>query len=168
MISTGRATGSITVSGIDLTAGYTIKAGSSRIDLSANGTYLLTYRERVTPMAPPVDHRNLPGYPVALRGRASVGWSRGPLNALIAANGVSHYRDLSGNRIKGWTTCDLQLGYKPGGDHGWARGIELSLAVQNLFNRSPPFYDSFVGAGYDAANADALKRFVSLQLTKRW
>lgn len=47
-------------------------------------------------------------------------------------------------------------------------GLEIDLSGQNLFDQTPPFYDSTQGVGYDAANADATGRFVAIQLTKRW
>ena len=40
--------------------------------------------------------------------------------------------------------------------------------MQNLFDRAPPFYDAPEGVAYDAANANVMGRFVSLQLTKAW
>lgn len=161
-------TGRILTSGIDLTVRYSLTKGGNRFDLGLNGTYVLNYRERVTPLAPPVEQLDRAGYPVALKGRATAGWSRDPLSGQIGTNHVNRYHDLAGNRIKAWTTVDFQLGYKAQAGGGWAEGFEVSIAVQNLFNRSPPFYDSPVGAGYDAANANALKRFVALQLTKHW
>jgi len=161
-------TGKVDVTGIDLTLGYEIPAGSNRFQLSANGTYLLHYREQVTPTSPTIDERDRVGEPVDLRGRLGLGWTRGSANAELGLNYVAPYHDLAGNRIASWTTVDLELGYTIPKDHGAASGLEIALAATNLFDEAPPFYDSPVGAGYDAANADALGRFVSLQLTKRW
>ncbi|WP_336605050.1 hypothetical protein [Phenylobacterium aquaticum] len=47
-------------------------------------------------------------------------------------------------------------------------GLSVALNVQNLADTAPPFYDSPQGVGFDAANADPLGRYVSVQLTKRW
>ena len=51
---------------------------------------------------------------------------------------------------------------------GLLAGTGLTLTVQNLFDRAPPFYDAPEGVAYDAANANVMGRFVSLQLTKAW
>ena len=51
---------------------------------------------------------------------------------------------------------------------GLLDGTAVSLTVQNLFDRDPPFYDAPEGIAYDAANANVLGRFISLQLTKAW
>jgi outer membrane receptor protein involved in Fe transport len=161
-------TGKVDVSGIDLTASYEIPAGSSRFDVTANGTYLIHYREQVTPTSPAIDKRDRVGEPVDLRGRLGLGWTRGAASAELGLNYVAPYHDLVGDRIASWKTVDLELGYTVPKDHGAASGLEIALAATNLFAAAPPFYDSPIGVGYDATNADALGRFVSLQLTKRW
>ncbi|SDA36913.1 TonB-dependent receptor [Sphingomonas sp. NFR15] len=161
-------TGKVDVSGIDLTARYMLPIGANEITLSGNGSYLLHYREQVTPTAMSVDRINRVGQPVDLRGRLSVGWSQGALNAQFGLNYVAPYHDLVGNPINAWKTLDLQLGYRAPEGSGALEGVAIALSAQNLLDRAPPFYDSPVGVGYDAANADALGRYVSVQLTKRW
>lgn len=161
-------TGKVDVSGIDIAASYTLPVGTGALTLSGNGSYLLRYREQVTPTSTPVDRINRVGQPVDLRGRVSVGWQRGGANALVGVNYVAPYRDPLGKPIHAWTTVDLELGYSVPQKAGALGGISVAVAVRNLFDAAPPFYDSPVGVGYDAANADALGRYVSLQLTKRW
>ncbi|BBD02267.1 hypothetical protein YGS_C2P0280 [Sphingobium sp. YG1] len=161
-------TGETDVSGLDLSARYAVERGDDRFDVSLTASYLFRFRERQTPTATSVDQRNIVGKPVDLRGRFAVGWSHGPFDTLIAANYVERYHDRVGNRISAWTTFDLQLAWKPKGDRGWLSGTTIALVAQNLFDRDPPFYDSSAGLGYDAANASAQGRFVSLQLTRRW
>lgn len=161
-------TGRILTSGIDMNVRYSLTAGANRLDLGLKGTYVLQYREKVTPLSPAVDELDRAAYPVAFRGRGTAGWSRGPFSGQVGVNYVNRYHDLAGKRIGSWTTVDLELGYTAPATSGWAKGFTASLSVQNLFDRAPPFYDSPVGAGYDAANASALMRFVALQLSKRW
>jgi outer membrane receptor protein involved in Fe transport len=161
-------TGRILTSGIDVSVHYRLTAGANTFDLGVNGTYVLKYSERVTPLSASVDELDRAAYPVAFKGRATAGWSRGPFSGQVGVNYVNRYHDLAGSRIRAWTTVDLELGYTAPATSGWAKGLEASISVQNLFDRAPPFYDSPVGAGYDAANASALMRFVALQLSKRW
>ena len=89
------------------------------------------------------------------------------MSASLAVNYQSQEKDLAGKTIDSWTTTDLQLGWTSDRE-GPLGGLTLALSVQNLFDTPPPFYDSPAGIGFDAANADPLGRFVSLQLTKRW
>jgi outer membrane receptor protein involved in Fe transport len=43
------------------------------------------------------------------------------------------------------------------------------LGINNAFDENPPvFLSNLFGLGYDAANSDAIGRFVSLRLTKSW
>ncbi|UAK25467.1 TonB-dependent receptor [Sphingomonas nostoxanthinifaciens] len=161
-------TGRLDVSGLDLSAHYAIDAGANRFDLAATGSYMLRDRQQVTPTSASVDQRNRVGEPVDLRGRLSGGWTRGIATTTVGLNYVAPYHDLVGNRIDAWKTVDLVIGVAPQDGHGPLHGLELAIVASNLFNAAPPFYDSPIGLGYDATNADALGRFVSLQLTKRW
>lgn len=159
-------TGRVDVAGLDLDLGYAFDVGDNRINLGANATYLARWREQLTPTATTIDQRNLAGRPVDLRGRLTVGWSRGAWDALAGMNYVDHYRDLDGTRIAAWTTFDVRVAYAP--KTGALAGLSAAVVAQNLFDRAPPFYDSSVGAGYDAANSDAIGRFVALEISKHW
>ena len=64
-------------------------------------------------------------------------------------NYVSDYADLTGRRIGSWTTADVLVRFAP--DAGLLEGTAVSLTVQNLFDRGPPFYDAPEGIAYDAA-----------------
>ncbi len=161
-------TSGTTVSGFDLGVGYAFRLGSNRVNVDANGTYLTRFRQTLTPTAPSIENANEVGYPVRLRGKLIGDWSNGPYGATVTYNLVGAYHDLLGQRVASWSTFDLQLRYESQATHGPLQGTKLALSVQNLFDRDPPFTDSSQGVGYDAANADALGRFISLQLTKRW
>ena len=161
-------TGRVDVAGGDLDLAYAFERGDDHFSLGLSATYLGRWRERLTPTAPTFDRRNMAGRPVDLRGRATAGWSHGPIDALLGINHVDHYRDEAGRRIKAWNTVDLRLAYAPEAGKGPLTGVSLSLVAQNLFDKAPPFYDSTAGAGYDGANADATGRFLALEISKRW
>ncbi|MGF7151617.1 outer membrane receptor protein involved in Fe transport [Sphingomonas zeicaulis] len=160
-------TGALEVSGVDLSAGYNFTAGANQFDIGANLSYLFRYRQALTPTSPSIDQLDLAGRPVDWRGRFTAGWRRGAFDALVGVNHVDRYHDLTGRRIGSWTTADIHLGFSPEFG-GAARNITVALNVQNMFDSDPPFFDSRVGAGYDAANADATGRFISFQISKRW
>jgi len=161
-------TGQTDVRGIDASIGYSLEAGGNKFSLDANGTYLTAWRQRTTPASASIDQRNQPGKPVDFRGRAAIGWQRGAFDALLGLNYVDGYRDPVGGRpISSWATVDLRLAWNAPKE-SWFGGGTIALIAQNLFDRDPPFYDSTAGVGYDAGNADATGRFVSIQITKRW
>ncbi|WP_156406074.1 TonB-dependent receptor [Phenylobacterium sp. Root700] len=158
----------VRVRGIDLLAAYHHDFGADRLDLTGSLSYLVDFKRRFTPSAGPAQLLDTPGQPVDLRGRLSGTWTRDALSVMAAANYVDNYHDRLGQEIDAWTTVDVQLRWSPNTDSGLRNGLTLALNVQNLFDADPPFYDSTAGIGYDAANADPLGRFISLQLTKRW
>lgn len=161
-------TGRVTVAGLDLAVRYTLPVGANRFDITVSGTYLDQWRERVTPTSSSIDRRNQVGRPIDLRGRASLGWTRGIANAYVTLNHVAGYRDPTRRPIAAWNTVDAEIGLTAPDTAGWLAGTSIAIAVTNLFDAAPPFYDNPGGIGYDATNADALGRFVSVQLTRRW
>ncbi|QJU60084.1 TonB-dependent receptor [Sphingomonas sp. AP4-R1] len=161
-------TGRVTVSGLDLTVGYALPVGANRFDLSMTGTYLDRWDEKVTPTSASVDRLDQIGRPLSVRGQGSLGWTRGRVNALATLHHVTGYRDPTGRRIHAWDTVDLQVGVRIPARAGWLGGTSIAIAASNLFDTAPPFYDNPNGYGYDATNADALGRYVSLQLTRTW
>ena len=159
-------TARVQVQGADLTVGYDLDIGPNAFDLGASLTWFERFDARATPAAAAVSQLDRPNYPVSLRGRSHLTWTRGDFSLGGAVDHVTDYADLAGRRIGSWTTADLQLRYAP--DQGPLAGTALALSVQNLFDRSPPLYDAPEGVAYDGANADVVGRYVSLQLTRSW
>ena len=159
-------TARVQVEGLDLSAGYGFSLEDNAFDLDANLTWLERFDAQPTPTSPTVSQLDRPNFPVGLRGRTSASWSRGSWTVAPSLNYVSDYADLTGRRIGSWTTADVLVRFAP--DAGLLEGTAVSLTVQNLFDRDPPFYDAPEGIAYDAANANVLGRFISLQLTKSW
>jgi outer membrane receptor protein involved in Fe transport len=159
-------TARVQVRGADLSLDYAFSHGRDDFDLGLDMTWLERFDAQPTPASPPVSQLDRPNFPVGLRGRGSGTWSRGSWSISPSVNFVDAYRDLSGRRIGSWTTADLAVRFWPG--QAPLAGVGLTFTVQNLFDRAPPFYDAPEGVAYDAANANVLGRFVSLQLTKAW
>lgn len=159
-------TASVLVQGADLNVDYGFRLGADAFDLGLNLTWLERFDARPTPTSPTVSQLDRPNFPVSLRGRGSASWSRGYWSVSPSVNFVNAYADLTGRRIGSWTTADLAVRFTP--DQGPLAGTGLTFTVQNLFDRDPPFYDAPEGVAYDAANANVMGRFVSLQLTKAW
>ena len=68
------------------------------------------------------------------------------------------------------TTADAVASYEFGSSGGPFNGTTVALSVINLTNRAPPYVSAsnVYGITYDGANANALGRFISLRLQKRW
>lgn len=119
---------------------------------------------------------------IATQARLNVGWARGPVSADLFFNYTGSYRnwsgtsvnpierDAAGNPIGGGDpvkangTFDVHVGFDFSAVH-WGDET-LSLTVRNLFNKSPPFYNSLLG--YDTYVASPLGRQVTLAFTARF
>jgi len=160
-------------SGLDLDAHEHLDSRWGHFSLGLQGNYVLRFLQSVAPGSPAVSILDTVANPLALRLRATAGWSRsGPrqrgLLLHLAVNYTGAYRNPSSTkrpRVSAWTTLDVQVGYRmPGVLKSGA--TDLSLNAVNVFNHSPPFVDSQFG--YDVANFQALGRVLSLNLTERW
>lgn len=136
--------------------------------LSLNAAYMMNYNLRVTDQSPVTDEVDRVFRPLELVLRGNVSWSKDGLTAFVAVNHSGSYRDNNDNRIDAWTTVDLTLAYAADDlfNSPLLGGIRLSFTAQNIFDRDPPFVATAEGLNYDAANADALGRFLTFQITK--
>jgi outer membrane receptor protein involved in Fe transport len=159
-------TAALRVSGVDLVGDYATDWADGRLTVSGNASYLIEYRQQLTPTALAQDRAGVTTYPVKLRARFGADWSRGPFGANIAVNYIDRSRDLAGLKVDAQATADLQLRLEP--SDGRLKGLRATLAIRNLFDSAPPFYDNPAAVGYDPANGDLIGRFVSLQLTRAW
>jgi outer membrane receptor protein involved in Fe transport len=161
-------TGAFRVRGLDLTGTWGLTAFGDPLVLSGNASWLMSYQRKVTQAAQAVELVGMTEYPADLRARLAATWTHGAFATTGAINQVGDLHTSAGARVAGQTTLDLQgLWTSPAQGGAW-RGVSVSLSVQNLFDKNPPFYDSPVGVGYDPANYEPSGRVVALQLTKAW
>lgn len=162
-------------SGFDWSSQQVIPFPVGKVNTDIEASYIVDYRQRVTPAADAVEIANTAGNPPRVHLRSACQWSygRGSLRATLNFTGGYSTRgslDVLGNplplaAVASWTTIDLQLGYnsdRPHGLHTW-------LNVANLFDVHPPHVDDRAyGFGYDPANATPFGRVVSVQVRKEW
>lgn len=116
---------------------------------------------------------------VASQARVDFGWNYGGLAADVFVNYTGGYhnyagtsatvitKDAHGNPSGGgdWvnanTTVDLHLAYDL--STGWFKGDQVSLTVRNLFDKTPPFFNSTMG--FDSYVANPLGRVITLGVT---
>jgi outer membrane receptor protein involved in Fe transport len=159
-------TGSLEVQGLDATLAYKTAVQGDPLAVNASLSWMQHYRRKLTPTSREVELAGQAGYPADLRARVSATWTHGPASVTTAVNHVGDTYADTGRRIHPWTTFDLQTRWE--GKLLGAEGLAVTLNVQNLFDKDPPFYDSPLAIGYDPANADPLGRMVTLQLSKAW
>ncbi len=157
--------------GLDLNASYNIEAGDTNIDLSLAGQYIIDSTRQVTSAAPESEVINVVFLPVDLKMRGGVALTRRNLSGGLFVNYVDSYRDpsnLTDPKVDSWTHVDLNLKYRFNAGAESAGGTSLTLNVQNLFDRDPPFIENRLGTGFDPINATPLGRFASLSVTHQW
>jgi iron complex outermembrane receptor protein len=158
--------------GFDLSASYAFATRAGDFTATAMATYLLDFAQAIVSTAPTIDLLNTRSFPVDLRARAALSWTRQGFNVTTFVNYVDGYEDPSSSvhpDIGSWTTIDATASYDLGASSAaWLKGTSVSLRVLNLFDRDPPFVDNPVGIGYDPENADLMGRFVSLRIRKQW
>jgi outer membrane receptor protein involved in Fe transport len=158
--------------GLDLDGSWAARTALANIELGLNGTYILRFDTQFTPNASTVSILNTAYNPVDLRMRARAIIRRGGLTFASFVNFTNSYGEggtSSGRSIPTWTTVDATAKYLFNSEHGPLADASLLLSVTNLLNRAPPFVpDPVFGINFDGANANALGRFLSIQLSKRW
>jgi iron complex outermembrane receptor protein len=142
------------------------------IELGLTGTYVFRFDTQFTRNAPTVSILNTAYNPVDLRMRGRVILQGRSLTFATFVNFTNSYQEdgtAGAREIPTWTTVDTTLKYRFNSEHGPLVDSALLLSVTNLLDRAPPFVPNpQFGINFDGANANALGRFLAIQLSKRW
>ena len=170
------------IDGIDFDISQQFGTPLGQLTLQGNATYNLDFSQRITSGSPKQNLLNDVGQPVDLRLLASATLVTGGLTTSLRANYVHGYPNRFSSLqtdVGSWTTLDLFVSYDFDGHASPFAGTEVSLGIQNLLDREPPFVavGGILGGtpqglvapyGFDPVNANALGRFFSLQISKKW
>jgi outer membrane receptor protein involved in Fe transport len=158
--------------GVDLDGSWAGQTSIANVELGLNTTYIFRFDTQFTPNASIVSILNTAYNPVDLRMRARAVIRHGGLTFASFVNFIDSYRvdDTSpGRQIPSWTTVDVTAKYLFKSERGPLADASLLLSVTNLLNKAPPFVPNPIfNINFDGANANALGRFLSVQLSKRW
>lgn len=164
--------------GFDIEASQTFSNELGDFSVTGNVSRILRYKQQTSPSSTLQSATDIAAGPPDLRGRLSLAWSKGDLQANLGVNYVDDYtnRHVAGEpKVDSWTTVDLSIGYEfPSTDAGTETGVGINLSVQNLFDEDPPFMgDGSGGAllapiGFDPVNANPLGRLIILGVSKKW
>jgi outer membrane receptor protein involved in Fe transport len=159
--------------GLDFGLGYKTTLDRTQIDTGIDGTYIFSFDNQFSSVAPVASILNTTYNPIDLRFRARALVTQGPLSTGLYLNFTNSYENnyvMSTAHVASWTTADAVISYKFGSPELPSSGATVGLSVINLANRNPPYVASTFGYGvnYDGVNASPLGRYVSLRLQKRW
>jgi iron complex outermembrane recepter protein len=159
--------------GLDFAVGYKTTLLGAGIDTGIDGTYIFTFDNQFTSTAPVASILNTAYNPTDLRIRARTLLNYGALSGGVYLNFTNAYTDTNispNGHVSSWTTADAVVTYTFGAVGRPLGGVSVSLSVINLTDRAPPYVTNPNGypLNYDGVNANALGRYFSLRLQKRW
>ena len=151
--------------GIDFDVRYRHTAGFGTLFGGIAGNYILKYRNQLSPTSA-VSNSLEAGIPRTTL-RTTLGIAAGPVTL---ANFVNHrsgvtaaYATPTGSglyKAKGYTTVDLRLSLKLP-DLPFAKGTEVALQINDLFDKTPPFFPGTDGIG---GAYNAIGRYAAMSL----
>jgi len=137
--------------GIDFDVRYRRTVGFGTIFAGIAGNYILHYRNRLSPTS--AESNSLEAGIPRTTLRTTLGFTAGPVTFVNFVNhrsGVTaSYATPTGSslyRANGYTTVDLRLSVRLP-DVAFARGTELGLQINDLFDATPPFFPGTDGIG---------------------
>jgi iron complex outermembrane recepter protein len=163
----------VTTHGLDLAASYRLNTGAGDFDTGVDATYIFNLTNRFTSTTPTASVVNTLYNPTRAKVRAHEFYTRGPWSLAAFVNYANSYKNnvTAGSTVPvaSWTTVDLTAAYACP-CQGWLKNLTVSLGIQNVADRAPPYAANALGyaVNYDGANANPLGRYVSLQLAKGW
>lgn len=137
---------------------------------AANASYLLSFEKQITPSASLLEYVDTIGNPLRFRARLESGWSSGPAQITGYLNYAGGYNNNSVTpvqKIDQYATVDLSARYNLRNLVGAPRDLELTLDVQNMFDRLPPIVLNG-NLAFDPEVAGVLGRFVLIGLRTRF
>ena len=161
--------------GLDALVNYRMPLGGSgdSLTLSGNSSYLVSSRQITAGQT----YTTLAGTifnPPHWRGRGSLAWRRRGLTVTTIVNytgSLSDPRLTPAAALPAQATVDLAFRYAlPVTGPAVLRGLDLTIAAQNLFDRKPPSIATTfpTETPFDSTNYSPIGRFVSIAVAKRW
>ena len=151
--------------GIDFDLRYRHDVGYGTLFGGIAGNYILNYRNQLSPTSAVSDSLDA-GIPRTTL-RTTLGFTAGPVTFVNFVNhrsGVTaSYATPTGSALyaaEGYTTVDLRLTVRLP-NLGFAKGLELGLQVNDLFDATPPFFPGTDGIG---GAYNAIGRYAAMSL----
>lgn len=162
--------GALQTEGLEGTIQYRTDVGEGTLSAGVLGSYVLNFKRRVFPNEPIRDLVNTFSNPLQFRMRGNLGYSLDQFDAIAFVNHSGGYINDTVNpdvRVPSYTTFDLGLRYRIEPGFLSINEVELSLDVQNLFDKDPPIVLTPVPLPFDGQVADIFGRQVKIGLRVR-
>lgn len=169
---------SMRTSGFELAFSNTFETGVGAFAPFIDVNYITRLDTRAASTTPEQELFDKIYTPARLKMHGGLSWSRLAISTTLSASYINDYENNTlapPADIDAWVTFDWHLQYDASERNANAllRGLSLALDVQNLTDEDPPHVTvptslQTFDFGYDATNASAMGRFISLQVIKRW
>lgn len=159
--------------GVDLSADYRIELGNEdQLQLTAAAGYLES-DQQLSAGQPRTERAGTIFDPPHWRARGSATWQRGNFTltpSVTYIGGTLDDRYVPFVRVGSFTSIDAVAQVRTTETTGLLAGIDVTLAVLNIFNERPALIRNSSAAAptYDATNYPVAGRSVSLTLSKAW
>jgi len=167
-----RNSSALHTNGFDFDARYSVATGIGHFALDLQGTQIQHYTLVAANGTPPLELRDTPGNPLALRMRGGISYRNAGAFTRIFANYADSYVDTNSTprrHVGSWLTFDARIGYDFGERPGMMFDrLTASLSAENVLDEPPPFLNNPLGLAYDPDNADLLGRLVMFSFRKEW
>lgn len=155
--------------GLDFNVNYRLPTGFGAIFAGVAGNYIFKFDTRLSATAPNSDQL-IQGIPKATV-RGTLGIQAGPVSVVSFVNyraGITaQYATPTGTaqyNADAYTTVDLRLTVSLP-DTGLAKGTQLAMEINNLFDRNPPFFPGGDGTG---GAYNPIGRYIAMNLRKKF
>lgn len=155
--------------GLDFDVNYRRSIGFGTMFAGVAGNYIFKYDTQLSATSPASNSLEA-GVPRTTL-RTTLGLAAGPVTI---ANFVNHrsgvtstYATPTGSSLysaKGYTTVDLRLSVRLP-DVGLAKGTELSMQINDLFDATPPYFPATDGIG---GSYNAIGRYIAINVRKKF
>lgn len=158
--------------GVDVKGRYVIDLSASQLVVDAQASWLYSQRKN-NPKSPEFGLAGSAFNPPHFRGRLGGLWVQGDLRIAAFMSHVGPVEDRrSQPNTKGasMNTVDLTITNRFRVGSGPLKELELSVSVQNLLNKQPPYFRNSSGfaVNYDATNYSAIGRLAAVSISSKW
>lgn len=163
--------GRVKTDGIEGSINYQMDVGGGTVSAGLIGAYFLSFKQAIFPTAPILDVVNTFGNPLQFRMRGNLGYSTDDFSVAAYANYSGGYRNNTVTpivNVPSYTTFDLGLRKRLNPGMLSLNEIEVSLDIQNLFDREPPLVLTPSPLPYDGQVASLFGRYIKVGLRARW
>ncbi len=176
------------VQGVDLSANYHITTGLGRFGVDAIASYKTKFDQQVGEGGGKFSVLGTTGFnttfpSIKIDTRVGVNWANNGWAADVFWNRTGSYNNWGGNtvapitrnaaglptgggdKVEAGNFFDAHAAYDFQGE-GFVKGLQLFLDVNNIFDKTPPFYNS--NNGYDSFSGNPLGRLTTVGFRKKF